>query len=101
MLQIEWIIEKVREDNYFFSKHGARERQNDDLLIAEIEEALISGRILEHYENTGRGQSCLVVGFTKSGKPIHVVCGERGWQMVVITVYIPLPPGFKTPYERG
>ena len=87
--------------HYYFSRHGDQERQNENLLITEIEEALFSGRILEQYEDTGRGESCLVVGFTNSGKPIHVVCGERAEQLVIITVYIPYPPKFKTPYERG
>ncbi|MBF0536708.1 MAG: DUF4258 domain-containing protein [Nitrospirae bacterium] len=61
----------------------------------------LAGRILEHYEDTGRGESCLVVGFTEIGKSIHIVCGQRGDVLVIITVYIPLPPKFKTPYERG
>ncbi len=65
MFNIEWIKEKVQNSEYYFSKHADQERQNDNLLISEIEEALISGRILEQYENRGRGESCLVVGFTK------------------------------------
>lgn len=101
MFEISWIIEQVRKNKYYFSKHGDQERQNDNLLISEVEEALLSGRIIEQYPNTGRGESCLVVGFTEEGKPIHVVCGQRGKEMVVITVYIPTPPKFKTPYERG
>jgi hypothetical protein len=40
-------------------------------------------------------------GFTKYGKPLHVVCGERKEKLIIITVYIPLPPKFKNPYERG
>lgn len=47
MIYIEWIIKKVQKGEYYFSKHGDLERQNEDLLISEIEEALISGRILE------------------------------------------------------
>jgi len=101
MLQIEWIVERARNNEYYFSRHGDQERQNGDLTIAEVEEAILSGRILEHYEDTGRGESCLVVGFTDEGKPIHIVCGEREEQLVVITVYIPRPPKFKTPYRRG
>jgi len=101
MFKIDWITERVQKTEYYFSKHGDKERQNEDLLISEIEEALFSGRILEQYENTGRGESCLAVGFTNGGKPVHVVCGERGEQMVIITVYIPHPPKFKIPYERG
>jgi len=57
--------------------------------------------VIENYDDTGRGGSCLVVGFTNQGKPIHVVAGRRGCDLVVVTAYIPSPPEFKNPYERG
>jgi hypothetical protein len=101
MVRIDWIHRKVKTEKYYFSKHGDQERQNDNLTIQEIQEALLAGRILEHYADTGRGVSCLVVGFTNEGKPLHVVCGENGEWLVIVTVYIPTPPKFKTPYERG
>ncbi len=69
-------------------------------MIIEIEEALLSGQIIEQYPDTGRGESCLTVGFTKQGKPIHVVCGEIDNNLAIITVYIPTPPKFKNPYQR-
>ena len=69
--------------------------------MAEVEEALLTGRGLKQYEDTGRGESCLVVGFTESGKPLHMVCGEIEDHVVLITVYIPTPPKFTNPYERG
>lgn len=100
-LQIEWIKICIRSSKYYYSKHGDIERQNDNLTIVEIEEALLQGSILEQYSDTGRGLSCLMVGFTKKGKPVHIVCGRRGDALVVITVYIPSAPKFKTPYERG
>ena len=71
------------------------------MTIEEIEEALLTGRILEWYEDTGRGESCLVVGFTERGKPLHMVCGEMEDRIVIVTVHIPTPPKFKNPYERG
>ena len=101
MFDINWIHERVTQIEYYFSRHGDQERQNDGLTIAEVEEALLSGRILEQYKDTGRGESCLVVGFTEAGMPVHIVCGTRGDWLVVVTVYIPQPPKFKTPYERG
>ena len=101
MLRVEWIKECVNSSRYFYSKHGDVERQNDNLSIAEVEESLVQGSILEQYPDTGRGECCLVVGYTAKGKPIHVVCGKRGDSLVVITVYIPGPPKFKTPFERG
>lgn len=57
MFTIGSVQEKVRESEYYFSKHGDQERQNDNLTLAEVEEALLSGRILEQYDDTGRGES--------------------------------------------
>ncbi len=96
-----WIHNCIHENKYYLSMHGDDARKDDNLLISEIEEAISNGRIIEEYEDTGRGESCLIAGFTDSGKPIHIVCGERGNQMVIITVYIPKPPKFKTIYQRG
>ena len=101
MYDIEWIKGRIEATEYYFSRHGDQERQNDNLTVAEVEEAILSGRILERYEDTGRGASCLVAGFSDGGKPVHVVCGARGEGLVVITVYIPAPPKFKSPFERG
>jgi len=101
MFDIQCIQKKIRNGDYFFSLHGDMERQNDNLTIVEVEDALLDGRILEQYKDTGRGKSCLVVGFTPKGKPIHVVCGKEEDVLVVITVYIPIPPKFITPYRRG
>ena len=101
MISIEWIRARIRRHEYYFSKHGDLERQNENLLITEIEEALLTGRILEKYGDTGRGESCLIVGFSNLGKPVHTVCGKRGVYLVLITVYVPKPPKFKTLYERG
>jgi hypothetical protein len=101
MINIEWIKEKVTNSDYYYSKHGDQERQNDNLSFSEIEEAANNGRIIEQYNDTGRGESCLVAGFTDCGKPVHIVCGIRGDSMVIITVYIPMPPKFITPFERG
>ena len=53
--------------------------------------------ILEQYQDAGRGESCLVVGFTEAGKPIHEVCGQRKDTLVIVTVYILGPPKFKNP----
>jgi hypothetical protein len=100
-MDLEWIRGCVAAQSYRYSRHGDKERQNDGLTLFEVEQALLSGRILEQYPDTGRGESCLVAGFSDSGKPVHSVCGRMGDGMVVVTVYVPMPPKFKTPFERG
>ena len=100
-MDLDWIRRCVTAQCYRYSRHGDKERQNDELTLLEVEQALVSGRILEQYPDTGRGESCLVVGFSNSGKPVHVVCGRMGDAMVVVTVYVPTAPKFKNPFERG
>jgi hypothetical protein len=101
MFKIDWIQDRVKRGEYYFSKHADQERQNDNLTVDEVEEALTTGRPLEQYEDSGRGESCLVAGFTEEGKPVHAVCGRRGDRLAIITVYVPRPPRFRTPHERG
>ncbi|HLF96795.1 MAG TPA: DUF4258 domain-containing protein [Methylococcaceae bacterium] len=101
MFDQAWIRQCVETGHYRYSRHADRERQNDGLSLEEVEQALFTGRILEEYSDTGRGESCLLAGFTDRGKPVHVVCGSMGDWLVLVTVYIPTPPKFKNPYERG
>ncbi len=99
-MDIEEIKTKVRANEYMYSHHADLERRADDLTLALVEDALLTGAILEQYPDTGCGESCLVVGF--SGEtPIHAVCGWRGGKVVLITVYIPRPPKFVDPRTRG
>jgi hypothetical protein len=98
----ELIKERIRADQYLYSLHAELERKTDGLTFAqveEVEEALLNGRILEHYPDTGRGESCLVVGFA-ADIPVHIVCGWRGEKIAWITVYIPTPPEFIDPWTR-
>jgi len=101
MINEQWLKGKINALDYYVSRHGDQERQNDNLSLHEIEQSLQSGRILEKYPDTGRGESCLVAGFSDNGKPIHIVCGKRNDTLTIITVYIPTPPKFKNPYERA
>jgi hypothetical protein len=81
----------VRANAYLSSPHAALERRANDLTLAQVEDALRTGEILEQYADTGRGESCLGVGF--AGETLlHAVCGWRGDKVVLITVYIPSPP---------
>lgn len=99
-MDITVIKEKIRTEQYVYSLHADTERKSDNLTFAQVESALLNGRILEHYEDTGRGESCLIVGSAES-VPIHVVCGWRGDKIALITVYIPRPPKFVDPWTRG
>ncbi len=99
-MDIEDIKTRVRENQYVYTAHAEIERKTDKLTFAQIEQSLLNGQVLEHYPDTGRGESCLVVGLAGE-TPIHSVCGWRGEKIALITVYIPRPPKFIDPWARG
>lgn len=98
-MDVEDIKDRVRAGNFRFSLHAEMEAEADNLDIAQIVEAILNGEILERYPDTGRGESCLVVGFAGQ-TPVHIVCSKRAGNVIVVTVYIPGPPKFIDPWTR-
>jgi hypothetical protein len=99
MMDIDIIKQKVRTKEFFLSNHADEEAADESIDIAEIQAAILNDEILEHYQDTGRGESCLILGFVNQ-RPIHVVCGWRRDKVVIITVYIPKPPKFIDAWTR-
>ena len=99
-MDIEEIKRKVRSDIFILSTHADQEAADEAIDIAEVRSALLNGELLESYPDTGRGESCLVLGFVDR-RPIHVVCGWRREAVLIITVYIPRLPKFEDPRTRG
>ncbi len=91
--QIAQIQNQVQQGRYRLTSHAEQERESDKITIQEIEEALLSHQteMLESYPEDIRGRSCLMLGFTKSRNPLHVVCGLGAEALIVITVYRPDP----------
>jgi len=92
------IVERLRQAvlsrRYRLTLHAELERDADQITIEEIEQALLSEQcgVIEDYPTDPRGASCLVLGFTSQGSPIHILCGVAVPDMlVIITVYRPDP----------
>jgi len=73
-VDIEAIKDEVCNGEFVVSAHADQEAADENIDIAEIRDALLCGEILEQYADTGRGPSCLILGFVND-RPIHVVCG--------------------------
>jgi len=93
MAMIEVIRAKFERRQYEFSKHAVDQSIIRDISVAEMEDA-ISGQseIIEEYPDDKYGPSCLVLGFTKAGRPLHVQCSYPTRSVVkIITLYEPDP----------
>jgi len=99
-MTLDEIQDKVLTNEYDYTFHAEIERKADSLTFHQIEAAILGGEILERYPDGGRGESCLLLGFSDN-IPIHIVCGWRGTRIVLITIYVPNPPKFVDPWTRS
>ncbi len=60
-----------------------------NISIADIETALKNGTIIEQYPADYPYPSCLVLGFDMNKKHMHIVCGDSGTELWLITAYFP------------
>ena len=84
---------KVEAEQYEYSKHAVDEAIRRHISVREAREALLSDlELLEDYPDDYYGPSCLVLGFTATGRPLHLVCSYPSRPLVrIITVYEPDP----------
>lgn len=92
-MNLKQIQSLISQKKYRLTSHAEAERDADQIKLQEIEDALLSSmcKIIEDYPNDPRGQSCLILGFTKQHFPIHTVCGIEEDIAILITIYRPDP----------
>lgn len=87
-------------ENIRITQHAQQEMVEEDITLDEVLEVIATGEILENYPKHRRGACCLLNGFTRGGRPIHIVCTTAQPVLIIITVYEPKPPKWVTPTQR-
>jgi hypothetical protein len=101
-LRLDWLRAQAEKGDFILTQHAEIERQADELTLDDLQSALSTCELLEDYPEDPRGHSCLLLGFAPNGRPLHVVCGRSGPDVLcVITVYIPEPPKWPEPRRRS
>lgn len=91
------MLDKIRkclkEGKWRISYHAIKRCDTRGIALEDLLAAIAGGEVIEEYPSDPRGASCLVLGKTSGGKPLHVVCGfnREGWA-VIITAYYPGEP---------
>jgi len=93
MGMLEEIQSKILRGQYEFSKHAVDQSIIREISIVEMGEAISGGgEIIEDYPEDKYGPSCLILGFTKTGRPLHIQCSYPSRPLIkVITLYEPDP----------
>jgi len=90
---LEEIKRKTLQRQYEFSKHAVDQSIIRNISVKEVEEAIsVRSEIIEDYSDDKYGPSCLILGFTKAGRPLHLQCSYPNRPLIkIITLYEPDP----------
>jgi len=87
---IDAIRAKVNDGLYEFSKHAVDQSILRNIALGEFVEAIENGSIIEDYPADKYGPSCLILGFTNAGRPLHIQITSGPREILkVITLYEP------------
>ena len=93
MAPLDDIRTRLAARQYLLSKHAADQMIRRDIGAAEIEQAILGpSEVIEDYPSDKYGPSCLILGYTDTGRPLHVHCTYADTALVkIVTVYEPDP----------
>jgi len=97
----ELIRQLASRGEVFLTQHAADEANEEAISVDEVIEVLMTGSVLEDYPDHIRGACCLLYGVTTAGRNLHVVVTTTKSPLRIITVYIPVPPYWISPTQRG
>jgi len=92
-MQIADIQEALREKRFRITDHADEEAKEDEIILDDILHSVRRGDIIENYPTDLPYPSCLVLGTTPSGRPLHSVWAydESNSWAVLVPVYCPDP----------
>lgn len=64
----------VHQGEIYFMEHAVRQMAKRSISDDEVEEAILSGEIIEEYPADKYAPSCLINGRTAAARDLHIVC---------------------------
>ena len=91
MIELAKIVAKIKGGEYEFSKHAVDQSIVRDIGVSEMKQAILENAlIIEDYPNDKYGPSCLILGYTQNGRPLHIQCSYPSRPLIkIITLYQP------------
>lgn len=87
---IQKIREKIAVGAFEFSQHAVDQSILRHISVQELRDSIMVGKVIEDYPDDKYGPSCLILGFTTDGRPIHVQCSYPSRPLIkIITLYEP------------
>ena len=92
MALIDEIRQKIEAEQFEFSKHAVDQSIIRRISVQETREIFGDAEVIEDYPEDKYGPSCLVLGRTRAGRPLHIQCSYPSQPLIkIITLYEPDP----------
>lgn len=84
-------VRAAADKRILFLPHAIHQMVRPERMIErqDIRTVIFHGEIIEDYPEDPRGHSCLMLGFDRSNRAIHVVCSPKDEYLAIITAYLP------------
>jgi Domain of unknown function (DUF4258) len=92
MITLDEIRQRIVAGTFEFSRHAFKRAVERNISDDDIREAGRHATIIEDYPDDKYAQSCLLLGFTDAGRPLHIQVSYIESDMLkIITIYQPDP----------
>jgi hypothetical protein len=92
MKTIEAIRQQLSAGQFEFSHHAFKRAVERNISDLEIRQAGEHANIIEDYPDDKYAPSCLLLGFSKAGRPLHIQASYVESDLLkIITIYQPDP----------
>ena len=89
MIEIKVLQEMCRKRKLRWTGHILVRLINRHIHQIDVENAILTGQIIEQYPDDYPLPSCLILGVSCKNIKLHVVCGTDGEELWMITAYYP------------
>ncbi len=87
---IEDIRRKIQAGQFEYSRHAVDQAILRHISVSDLREAIATGEVIEDYPDDKYGPSCLILGHTQTGRPLHIQLSYPSRPLVkIITLYEP------------
>jgi hypothetical protein len=87
----KFVVESVQQNRFRISQHATMRRIQRGISISELKRVLLNGKIIERNPRDKPYPSFLVLGWLRSGDPLHVKCsrGTKEPRLRIVILYEP------------
>lgn len=101
MRTLTQIRQQLDSGDYEFSRHAFKRAIERNISEQEIREAGRAAIVVESYPDDKYSPSCLLLGFTAMGRPLHFQVSLAETELVkIITIYQPDPTQWNDTYTQ-